>query len=227
MAETTVLVVDDDPKAADMLRRTLAYEGFHVLRASTGSEALAHARDHQPDLIILDWGIPVMDGITVMERLRNADATPILMLTGRATVEDKVHAFASGADDYLVKPFEPAELVARVRALLRRMAAVPTDRPVGFADLVLDPRAHEVRRGARPVSLTSREFDLLAYFMHHPRHVLKRDRILRDVWGYDFNRDDSVLDVYIGYLRAKLEAEGEPRLIHTVRHVGYVLRERA
>ncbi|MCS6848445.1 MAG: response regulator transcription factor [Anaerolineae bacterium] len=225
MRAPTVLVVEDDPKAAQMLQRALTYEGYHVLSASNGREALDQARDHNPDLVVLDWNIPALDGLSVLERLRNADSTPVLMLTGRADLDDKVRALSTGADDYLVKPFAPEEFVARVRALLRRAALAQLDRPLSFADLVLDMRTHEARRRQRALSLSPREFELLAYFMRRPGQVLRREQILRDVWGYDAEDQSGVLDVYIGYLRAKLERNGEPRLIHTVRHVGYVLRE--
>lgn len=208
-----------------MLQRALTYEGYHVLSASNGREALDQARDHNPDLVVLDWNIPALDGLSVLERLRNADSTPVLMLTGRADLDDKVRALSTGADDYLVKPFAPEEFVARVRALLRRAALAQLDRPLSFADLVLDMRTHEARRRQRALSLSPREFELLAYFMRRPGQVLRREQILRDVWGYDAEDQSGVLDVYIGYLRAKLERNGEPRLIHTVRHVGYVLRE--
>lgn len=225
MRAPTVLVVEDDPKAAQMLQRALIYEGYHVLSARNGREALDQARDHGPDLVVLDWNIPSLDGLSVLERLRNADSTPVLMLTGRADLDDKVRALSTGADDYLVKPFAPEEFVARVRALLRRAGLAQLDRPLGFADLALDVRTREVRRGQRAISLSPREFDLLAYFMRRPGQVLRREQILRDVWGYDAEEQSGVLDVYIGYLRAKLERDGEPRLIHTVRHVGYVLKE--
>jgi len=225
MRALTVLIVEDDPKAAQMLQRTLSYEGYRVVNARDGREALDQARDHRPDLVVLDWNIPALDGLSVLERLRNADGMPVLMLTGQAGIGDKVRALLTGADDYLVKPFAPEEFVARVRALLRRAGDARHDRPLGFADLILDPRTGEVRRGERIVSLSPREFDLLAYFMQRPRQVLRREQILRDVWGNHFDNRSGVLDVYIGYLRAKLEQEGEPRLIHTMRHVGYVLRE--
>lgn len=225
MRAPTVLVVEDDPKAAQMLQRALTYEGYHVLSASNGREALDQARDHNLDLVVLDWNIPALDGLSVLERLRNADSTPVLMLTGRADLDDKVRALSTGADDYLVKPFAPEEFVARVRALLRRAGLAQLDRPLGFADLALDVRTREVRRGQRAISLSPREFELLAYFMRRPGQVLRREQILRDVWGYDAKDQSGVLDVYIGYLRAKLERNGESRLIHTVRHVGYVLKE--
>ena len=222
---STVLVVDDDSKTADMLRRTLIYEGYRVLKAANGVEALAYVRDFRPDLIVLDWAMPMMDGLSVVERLRRTDHTPVLMLTGRGALDDKVKAIQSGADDYLVKPFAPEELVARVRALLRRSLSQFIGGTAEYADLTLDPKSREVRRGERLISLSPREYDLLAYFLRQPGQVLKREQILQDVWGYDFGGDSSVLDVYVGYLRAKLEAGGEPRLIHTMRYVGYVLKE--
>ncbi len=221
----TVLVVDDDRKITDMLRRTLTYEGYQVLTASDGSEAIAKAGSQRPDVVVLDWMMPGLDGVEVARRLREADGVPILMLTARDTVEDRVQGLDAGADDYLVKPFAPAELLARVRALLRRREVRDTDRPLTYADLILDPATREARRGARTFSLSPKEWDLLSYLLRHPRHVLSRDRILDDVWGYGYDGDDSVLDVYIGYVRAKTEAEGEPRLVQTVRGVGYVLRE--
>ncbi len=221
----TVLVVDDDRKITDMLRRTLAYEGYQVLTAADGSEAIVKAGSQRPDVVVLDWMMPGLDGVEVARRLREADGVPILMLTARDTVEDRVQGLDAGADDYLVKPFAPAELLARVRALLRRREVRDTDRPLTYADLVLDPATREARRGARTFSLSPKEWDLLSYLLRYPRHVLSRDRILEDVWGYGYDGDDSVLDVYIGYVRAKTEAEGEPRLVQTVRGVGYVLRE--
>jgi two-component system response regulator MprA len=225
MPLTTVLVVDDDTKTSDMLRRTLIYEGYRVLTASNGVDALAQSRDHRPALIVLDWNMPVMDGMAVVQRLRNADNTPVLMLTGRGALEDKLHALSNGADDYLIKPFAPEEFVARVRALLRRADGLNGEQALAYAGVTLDPRAHEVKRNGRMVSLSPREYDLLTIFLKHPCQVLKREQLLRDVWGYDFGGEDGVLDVYIGYLRAKLESAGEPRLIHTMRRVGYVMKE--
>lgn len=224
MAMTTLLVVDDDAKATDMLRRTLIYEGFRVITAANGVDALAAARDQQPALMILDWNMPIMDGPATLRRLREDDGIPVLMLTGRDALDDKVNALEMGADDYLVKPFAPEELIARVRALLRRVDQNNASGPVAVGDLAFDPKMRELTRGGRRISLSPREHDLMLYFLQRPCLVLKREQLLRDVWGYDFGGDDGVLDVYIGYLRAKLEAAGEPRIIHTVRHVGYVLK---
>ncbi len=224
----TVLIVDDDPKLLKMLRRTLAYEGFHVLSATDGHEALAEMQAHRPDVVVLDWLMPGLDGLGVLERLRGAgDKTLVLMLTARDAVEHRVEGLESGADDYLVKPFAPAELLARVHALLRRPAVATRNESMAYADLSLDPVTRETRRGDRAVDLTSKEYDLLRYLMRHPRQVLSREQILQEVWGYDFGGDDNVLEVYVGYLRRKTEAGGEPRLVQTVRGVGYVLREDA
>lgn len=222
----TVLVVDDDPKLLNMLRRTLMYEGFHVYTAGNGNEALAEAQARRPDVMVLDWLMPGLDGVSVVRHLRDAnDKTLVLMLTARDAVENRVEGLESGADDYLVKPFAPSELLARVHALLRRPAVAIRDETLVYGDLSLDPVTRETRRGNRPFDLTSKEFDLLKYLLRHPRQVMKREQILQDVWGYDFGGDDNVLEVYIGYLRKKMEAEGEARLIQTVRGVGYVLRE--
>ncbi len=221
----TVLIADDDRKIVDMLRRTLAYEGYHVLTASDGHEALAKAQSQRPDVVVLDWLMPRLDGIEVARRIGAADTTPILMLTARDAIEDRVEGLDSGADDYLVKPFAPAELLARIRALLRRAEGSVGERASSYADLHLDPVTRETRRGARRFNLSPKEFDLLSYLLQHPRQVLPRERILLDVWGYDFGGDGNVLEVYISYLRTKTEAGGEPRLIQTVRGIGYVLRE--
>lgn len=220
----TILIADDDHKIIDMLRRTLVYEGYDVLTAVDGPEALAQAQSHQPDLVVLDWMMPGLSGLEVARRLRAADKTPILMLTARDAIEDRVEGLDVGADDYLVKPFAPAELLARIRALLRRVSD-DGEKVLRYGDLTLDPSTRETRRGDRPVTLSPKEFDLLSYLMRHPRQVLPRERILEEIWGYDFGGEDNVLDVYIGYLRAKTEANGEPRLIQNVRGVGYVLRE--
>jgi two-component system response regulator MprA len=222
----TVLIVDDDPKLLKMLRRTLTYDGFRVLGAANGNEALAEVQAHRPDVVVLDWLMPGLDGIGVLERLRAAeDKTLVLMLTARDAVENRVEGLESGADDYLVKPFAPAELLARIHALLRRPAVAIKDEPLVYAGLYLDPVTRETRRGERPFELTAKEFDLLRFLLRHPRQVLHREQILQEVWGYDFGGDDNVLEVYIGYLRKKTEVGGEPRLIQTVRGVGYVLRE--
>jgi two-component system response regulator MprA len=220
----TILIADDDQKIVEMLRRTLSYEGYSVLTAADGREALAQAQAHHPDLVVLDWMMPGIDGAEVARRLRAAEDLPILMLTARDAVEHRVEGLDSGADDYLVKPFAPAELLARIRALLRR-APDGGEKPLRYSDLILDPLTRETRRGERSISLSPKEFDLLSILLRHPRQVLSRERILEEIWGYDFGGEDNVLDVYIGYLRAKTEAAAEPRLIQTVRGVGYVLRE--
>jgi two-component system response regulator MprA len=222
----TVLIADDDRKITDMLRRTLSYEGYHVVTAADGQDALTQAQAQRPDIIVLDWLMPGLDGIEVARRLRSVDNTPILMLTARDAVEDRVEGLDNGADDYLVKPFAPSELLARIRALLRRIEpARLNERALTFADLHLDPATREARRGERLFSLSPKEFDLLYYLLRYPRQVLSRERILLDVWGYDFGGNGNVLEVYVGYLRTKTEAGGEPRLIQTVRGVGYVVRE--
>ena len=221
-----VLVADDDQKLLRMLRRTLTYECFDVVTASDGQQALEAVKAHHPEVIILDWMMPGLDGIQVTERLRaENDPTPILMLTARDAIEDRVEGLDSGADDYLVKPFAPVELVARLHALLRRIQVDDRAQPLQYADLTLDPGTRETRRGARAFDLTPTEFELLSFFLRHPRQVLTREAILQEVWGYDFYGDDNVIEVYVGYLRKKTEAGGEPRLIQTIRGVGYVLRE--
>lgn len=222
----TVLIVDDDPRLLKMLGRTLTYEGFQVVTAADGNLALAQVQTHRPDIIVLDWLMPGLDGLQVIKGLRAAnDKTLILMLTARDAVENRVEGLESGADDYLVKPFAPAELLARIHALLRRPAVPVKGEPVTYADLYLNPVTRETRRGDRHFELTSKEFDLLHYMMLHPRQVMRREQILQDVWGYDFGGDDNVLEVYVGYLRKKTEAGSEARLIQTVRGVGYVIRE--
>jgi len=219
-----ILIVDDDPKLLAMLQRTLTYEGYFVVTASDGKIGLQQISAHHPDLVVLDWLMPGMNGIEVVKHLRKRnDTTLILMLTARDAVEDRVEGLEHGADDYLVKPFAPPELLARVRALLRR-PGIATEETLTYADLFLNPVTRETRRGDRPFDLTAKEFDLLQYLMRFPRQVLRREQILQQVWGYDLG-DDNVLEVYIGYLRKKTEAGGEARLIQTVRAVGYVLRE--
>ena len=221
-----ILVVDDDQKLLKMVRRTLMYEGFEVVTAATGQEALAKMQAETPDLLVLDWMMPELDGLELLYHLRAArDEVPVLMLTARDAVEDRVEGLDRGADDYLVKPFAPSELLARLRALLRRSNISKVEEPLIYADLHLDPVTREIRRGDRSFDLTPKEFELLRLLIRHPRQVLVRDRILEEVWNYDFGGEDNVLEVYIGYLRKKTEAGGEPRLIQTVRGVGYVLRE--
>lgn len=221
-----ILIADDDSKLLKMVRRTLMYEGFAVMTAYTGRETLAKLETQSPDLIVLDWMMPDLDGLEVLKWLQTERPDiPVLMLTARDTVEDRVVGLNQGADDYLVKPFAPSELLARVRALLRRAKFVPIKSVLTYADLSLDPVARETRRGDRQFELTPKEFELLHLFMRYPRQVLVRDRILEEIWSYNFGGEDNVLEVYIGYLRKKTEAGGEPRLIHTVRGVGYVLRE--
>lgn len=221
-----VLVVDDDPKLLKMLQRTLTYENLEVFTAANGLEALPLVQTHKPDLIIVDWMMPKMDGVSFIQRLRDEeDKTLILMLSARDAIENRVEGLESGADDYLVKPFAPAELVARVHAMLRRVEARPENQKAAYADISLDPTTHEAKRGEMELNLTVTEFNLLHMLLRHPRQVLERRQILNDVWGYDFGGDDNVLEIYIGYLRKKLEADGSPRLIQTVRGIGYVLRE--
>ncbi|MGH2366054.1 MAG: response regulator transcription factor [Chloroflexota bacterium] len=219
-----ILVVDDDEKITNLLRRALSYEGYLPDIAHDGPGALALALEHQPDLAILDIQLPGMDGLEVCRRLRQGGGQPILMLTARDEVSDRVHGLDSGADDYLVKPFALEELLARVRALLRRRE--PEERTeLRFADLVLDTASREARRGDRVIELSAKEFELLALLLRNPRRVLSREVILEQAWGYDFYGESNVIEVYIGYLRQKLETSGEARLIHTVRGAGYVLKE--
>jgi two-component system response regulator MprA len=222
----TVLIVDDDERLLKMLQRTLTYEGLDVLTATNGRQALAFVRERQPDVVVLDWLMPEMSGLQVVQRLRREeDQTMILMLTARDAIQNRVEGLESGADDYLVKPFAPAELVARVHALLRRTKARAEKRAISFGDLYLDPVAHQAKRGEVTLQLTPTEFELLHFLMLHPRQVLAREQILSHVWGYDFGGDANVVEVYVSYLRRKMEGEGLPRLIQTVRGVGYVLRE--
>jgi two-component system, OmpR family, response regulator MprA len=219
-----ILIIEDDEAIVKVLRRGLAYDGYQVDAALDGESGLVLARDHNPDMVILDWMLPGMDGLEVAQRLRQVGNVPILILTAKDTLQDRVQGLDAGADDYMVKPFELDELLARVRALLRR---TQQDRaPVlSFADMTLDTSTRQASRKTRVISLTAKEYDLLELFMRHPRQVLTREMIFDRVWGYDFGGESNVLDVYIRYLRQKLEAEGEARLIHTVRGVGYVLRE--
>jgi two-component system response regulator MprA len=218
-----ILVVDDDTRLAASLRRALIYEGHTVDIAADGPNALAIARDQPPDLVVLDVMLPGMDGVEVCRRLRDGSDLPILMLTARDAVSDRVAGLDAGADDYLVKPFAYDELLARVRALLRRHE--PAGREVlHCADLVMDISRHEVRRGDRAVELTALQFDVLEHFLRHQDQVLDRDRLLVAVWGIDSDAVSNVVDVTVAGLRARIETEGQPRLLHTVRSVGYVLR---
>ena len=219
-----ILVVDDDARLAASLRRALSYEGHAVEVAEDGPSALVAARDRPPDLVVLDVMLPGIDGVEVCRRLRAGSDLPILMLTARDRVSDRVAGLDAGADDYLVKPFAYDELLARVRALLRRRE--PAGRELlRCADLVMDVAGHEVRRGDRVLELTALQFDVLEQFLRHPRQVLERDRLLQTVWGTDSDAISNVVDVTIAGLRARLEGAGEPRLVHTLRGVGYVMRE--
>jgi len=221
-----LLVVDDEPPMRAALKRALELGGFDVALAADGAQGLATAAELDPDLVVLDVLMPGLDGLEVCRALRaRGDRTPILMLTARDAVSDRVEGLEAGADDYLVKPFALEELLARVRALLRRAADVPGEWPLAFADLRLDPVTYEVTRSDRRLELTKTEHLLLELFLQNPRRVLSREVIFERVWEYDFGPGSKALDVYIGYLRRKTEAEGEPRLIHTVRGVGYVMRE--
>ncbi|MEU6175065.1 response regulator transcription factor [Streptantibioticus parmotrematis] len=229
-----ILVVDDEPAVREAIRRSLAFEGYDTELAADGIAALDQVAAYQPDAIVLDVLMPRMDGLTTARRLRSAGiTTPILMLTARDTVGDRVTGLDAGADDYLVKPFELDELLARLRALLRRssyaaaaaaQADAPEDAALTFADLRMDPATREVTRAGKPVELTRTEYTLLELFLTHPRQVLTREQILKSVWGFDFEPSSNSLDVYVMYLRRKTEAGGLPRLVHTVRGVGYVLR---
>lgn len=225
MSGERVLVVEDEARIAQFLERGLIYEGYRVDVARDGHGGLNSARDNPPDLVILDWMLPGLDGLEVCKRLRAASDVPILMLTAKEEVNDRVRGLDAGADDYLVKPFSFDELLARVRALFRRSA--PTSRPdvLRFDDLTLDTGTHRAHRGDRAIDLTAKEYELLELFMRNPRQVLTRDMIFDRVWGYDFGGESNIIEVYVRYLRQKTESDTEMRLIHTVRGVGYVLRE--
>ncbi len=220
-----ILVVEDEAKLAQFIELELKYEGYEVTVANDGLGGLTSARESQPDLILLDWMLPGISGIEICKRLRSTgDKVKIILLTAKDDVSDRVTGLDAGADDYLVKPFSIEELLARVRAHLRRNQEQSSDM-LQFADLKLNRTTREVSRSNRPIELTAKEFDLLEYLMNHPKQVLTRDQILERVWGYDFMGDSNIIEVYIRYLRLKLEAEQEKRLIQTVRGVGYVLRE--
>lgn len=221
-----ILVIEDEERILDFLRRGLIYEGYRVETAVDGMAGLASARDNPPDLVILDWMLPGIDGLEVCRRLRAASSVPILMLTAKDAVSDRVQGLDAGADDYLVKPFALDEVLARLRALLRR-AKPETPEVLTFADLRLDTGTHQAFRGERAIELTAKEYELLELFLQHPRQVLTREVIYDRVWGYDFGGESNIIEVYVRYLRQKTETEGEARLLHTVRGVGYVLRESA
>ncbi len=223
--KTRVLVVDDDPSVTSLLKRGLTYEGYEVSTASSGKEGLDLARELPPSLVILDVMMQGVDGFEVCRRLRSADpALPIIMLTARDAAADQVAGLEMGADDYVVKPFTFDVLLARVRARLRRTESSGAEK-LAFADLVLDTGTHTARRGDREIDLTTTEYSLLLEFMRHPRQVLSKSQLMENVWGYDFDGNHNVLEVYVRYLRNKLETEGEARLLHTVRGAGYLLRE--
>ena len=219
-----VLIIEDDEGILRVLRRGLGYEGYTVDTALDGENGLHLARERRPDLVILDWMLPGMDGLEVCQRLRALGSMPILMLTARDTIQDRVQGLDVGADDYMTKPFELDELNARIRALLRR-TQLERSPVLSFSDLELDTATRQATRRGRAIQLTAKEYDLLELFLRHPRQVLTREMIFDRVWGYDFGGESNVLDVYIRYLRQKLEGEGEARLIHTVRGVGYVMRD--
>ena len=224
--EERILVVEDETKIARFLRQGLTFEGYQVDVAYDGSEALSKLRAEPADLVILDIMLPHIDGMEVCRRLRSFSAIPVLMLTARDAVQDRVKGLDSGADDYLVKPFALDELLARIRALLRRQRASQDEPQVfSFADLKANSSTRQVWRGNREIQLTAKEYDFLEFFMRHPQQVLTRDQIYEQIWGYDFGGESNIIEVYVRYLRAKLEANGEVRLIHTVRGVGYSLRE--
>ena len=219
-----ILVIEDEPKISSLIKRGLIYEGHEVNVADNGEQGLELARESPPDLVILDLMLPGIDGFEVCRRLRTAGDVSILMLTARDNVTDKVRGLDAGADDYLTKPFAFNELNARVRALLRRRRPAEQS-TLRYADLTLDLGTREVSRGPRKIDLTTREFDMLEMFMRHPRQVLTRDLIYERIWNYDFGGESNIIEVYIRYLRGKLEVGGEPRLLQTVRGVGYALRE--
>jgi two-component system response regulator MprA len=221
----SVLVVDDDPSIREAVGRALRLDGYSVTLAGDGLGALREIEATDQDVVLLDIGLPELDGLAVCRRIRTGGRrTPILLLTARDAVSDRVEGLDAGADDYLVKPFALDELLARVRALIRRAEPGDGEEPLRFADVVMDPERIEVRRGTRELELTRTEYTLLELFLRNPRRVLSRSTILTRVWGYDLGEATNSLDVYIGYLRRKLEAGGEPRLVHTVRGFGYVLK---
>ncbi|HSA56861.1 MAG TPA: response regulator transcription factor [Gemmatimonadaceae bacterium] len=221
----TVLVVEDAPEVLRVLQRTIADSGYTVLTANDGDTALALAIDQRPDLVILDVGLPRLDGYEVARELRaRAFTNPILMLTARSAVSDKIEGLDAGADDYLAKPFDHDELLARVRAQLRRSALHAEQTALRVGDLSIDPFLREVRRGSREIGLTQKEYALLEYLARHAGHPVSREQISRQVWKQEFDPTTNIVDVYINYLRKKVDADADPPLVHTVRGVGYMLR---
>ncbi len=219
-----VLVIEDEDRIRQFLQRGLTYDGYRVDAAADGPAGLSLARDNPPDIVILDWMLPGMDGLEVCRRLRLGGSVPILMLTAKDAVGDRVQGLDAGADDYLVKPFAFDELLARLRALLRRASPAQPE-ILRYADMSLDTGTRQAFRGPRAIDLTAKEYELLELFVRHPRQVLTREMIFDRVWGYDFGGESNIIEVYVRYLRQKTEAGNEPRLLHTVRGVGYVLRE--
>lgn len=221
-----ILVIEDEPRIYDFIRRGLQREGFDVMVAVDGEAGLDMTFAELPNLIILDVMLPNMDGLVVCRQIREAELqVPILMLTAKDAIPDRVAGLETGADDYLVKPFAFEELLARIRALLRRRAPIESEAPIQFGDLTLSPATRLAERNQRAIELTAKEYDLLELFMRHPNQVLTRDQIYDRIWGYDFGGESNIIEVYIRYLRSKLEANGEHRLLHTIRGVGYALRE--
>ncbi|MCY4525843.1 MAG: response regulator transcription factor [Anaerolineaceae bacterium] len=225
MTGERILVIEDEVAIARFIERGLIFENYRPVIRHDGHSGLAAARDEPPDLVVLDWMLPGLDGLEVCKRLRRASDVPVLMLTARDDVSDRVQGLDAGADDYLVKPFSFQELLARIRALLRRNAPASRPEVLRFADLSLDTGTRRAQRGERMIDLTAKEYELLELFMRNPRQVLTRDVIFDRVWDYDFGGASNIIEVYVRYLRQKSEAGDEPRLIHTVRGVGYVLRE--
>ena len=226
MAEASgkVLIAEDDRAVRDAVERALSFEGYEVITARDGAEALQRVLNDAPDLVVLDVMMPIVDGLETCRRLRSAgNPVPVLMLTARTEISDRVAGLDAGADDYLAKPFALEELLARMRALLRRSAG-PVGEAYSVGDLIVDPDARLATRGGQPISLTKTEFDLLQFLVENAGVVLSRERIYEEIWGYDFETSSNSLDVYIGYLRRKTEAGGQPRVVHTVRGVGYVAR---
>jgi two-component system response regulator MprA len=219
-----ILVIEDDEAILAFLRRGLGYEGYEIDTAENGQKGLALAGGNRPDLVVLDWMLPGMDGLEVCKRLRTMGKIPILMLTAKDSVSDRVQGLDAGADDYMVKPFNLDELLARIRALLRRTQA-PKQKAYNFGDLNLDTGTRRAQRGERVIDLTAKEYELLELFMRNPRQVLTREQIYDNVWGYDFGGESNIIEVYVRYLRQKLEEGKEARLLHTVRGMGYVMRE--